>query len=1117
MKIRVVLVTGTLLALAWGLVAYDLVRTRDGYLREAETKTSVQAQVFAEFGRASVKRIDELLLDARDTWVDTPGDLAAHIRGRQEKYVDDVSHQVGVIDRDGILVFTNLEKPEARIDLGERRHFTVHKQSSGKDVLYISDPVKGKVSGKWSLQFTRPILRRGRFDGVIVVSVSPDYFMQFASKLATGPLHVVSIVRDTGLILARDPDAEASHGVVLKQRPFEGPRAPPSGSYRTTGATDGIERIYGFHRIPDLGLVFIVGEATEEVLTPYRAHRALVLSVAILATLLGLFFAYYFHRALVAREKAFAKLVESEGRFRFLMDASPIAVRIAAADGRQVEFANPRYQQLINARPDQVIGADPKAYYASPADYEAILAELATGRPVVDRLVELRIPDFGVKWALASYLHIVYEGRNAVLGWFYDVTALKNAESRLRLAADVFTHAREGIVITDPDGIIVEVNDAFSRLTGYGREEAVGQTPNILRSGRQPAEYYAAMWQAIRDKGFWSGEIWNRRKNGDIYAELLTISAIRDGGRIQNYVGLFTDITSIKEHETQLELIAHYDALTGLPNRILLADRLQQAMIQSQRRGQLLAVAYLDLDGFKTVNDLYGHDVGDDLLLAVSRRMKLALREGDTLARIGGDEFIGVLVDLEDTLALGAVLNRLLLAASEAILVQGHVLHVSASIGVTLYPQDAADADLLVRHADQAMYQAKVAGKNRYHLFDVHQDAAVKVRHESLERIARALEAREFVLYYQPKVNMKTGDVIGAEALIRWQHPERGLLLPGDFLPVIEGHPMGVELGNWVLGEALRQLSRWNDEGLEIQVSINVGANQLLQEGFVGQVRKALAAHPNVRPGQLDIEILETSALEDIARVSRTIRLCEEIGVQFALDDFGTGYSSLTYLKRLPANLLKIDQSFIRDMLDDPEDMAIVEGVVSLATAFRRKVLAEGVETLAHGDALLPLGCELAQGFGIARPMPADDLPKWIARWKPDANWSAWRDRLANSDDLALLFAEVELRHWSRSLEGFLAGEIDEPAAVSVQHCYLGRWQEGEGRVRFGGTPAFAALVAEHEGVHALGAGVAELSRAGKIDDARAALAELRLRSGELIRRMRNLIGQADAEAGLRR
>ncbi len=571
-----------------------------------------------------------------------------------------------------------------------------------------------------------------------------------------------------------------------------------------------------------------------------------------------------------------------------------------------------------------------------------------------------------------------------------DITERKLAQSSQQLAASVFSHAREGIVITDVVGTIVDVNEAFTRITGFPRDEAMGQNTRILKSTRQSREFYKAMWHELEVRGHWSGEIWNCRKNGEVYPEMLTISAVRNiKGETQHYVALFTDITVTKEHQSQLEHIAQYDALTGLSNRVLLADRLQQAMLQCQRRDQSIAVVYLDLDGFKAVNDKHGHDVGDGLLIAIAQRMKAALREGDTLARIGGDEFVAVLADLNQTSDSDLVLLRLLEAASDPTMVKEQTLQVSASIGVTFYPADCVDADQLMRHADQAMYQAKQAGKNRFHVFDLLHDAAMQDQQHGLQDIRYALERGEFVLHYQPKVNMRTGAVIGAEALIRWQNPERGLLPPAAFLPIVEGHDISLELGEWVIATALAQMSAWQADGIHIPVSVNISARQLQQSDFVVRLSGLLARYPDVLPNCLELEVLETSALDDAVQVSKTMHACRAIGVQFSLDDFGTGYSSLTYLKHLPAETLKIDRSFVRDMLSDPDDLAIVQGVVGLATAFNRNVIAEGVETAAHGAMLLSLGCELAQGFGIARPMPALDLPSWVMSWQAKPVWTA--------------------------------------------------------------------------------------------------------------------------------
>ena len=665
----------------------------------------------------------------------------------------------------------------------------------------------------------------------------------------------------------------------------------------------------------------------------------------------------------------------------------------------RVSYFSPRTYEMLGYEPGEFPGTfDAWTKICHPEDMPGVLATIkeADARHAIDYLLTMRMRAKDGRWRwIESRSQVQRDSAGRALrriGTHLDVTERKQAEQSLQRSANVFTFAREGILITDADGTIEEVNEAFTRITGYPRGEVIGKNPRILKSGRQSPEFYAGMWRALREVGHWSGEVWNRKRNGDIYAEMLTVSAVHDAdGRVRNYVSLFSDITPIKENQQLLEHIAHYDTLTSLPNRVLLADRLQHAMAQSQRRGLSLAVVFLDLDGFKTVNDTHGHDVGDDLLIALAERMKTALREGDTLARIGGDEFIAVLVDLEQPQDCEPVLDRILQATSSSVtltLPTGNlVLQVSASLGITLYPQDGADADQLMRHADQAMYQAKQAGKNRYRMFDVELDAAVQNHHEAMIGIRRGLAQREFVLYYQPKVNMRTGTVVGAEALIRWQHPEKGLLAPGQFLPGVEHDAVGLALGEWVIETALRQMSLWHGMGLHIPVSVNVGAYQLQHAGFAHRLGELLAAQPAVKASDLELEVLETSAMQDMARVADAMRDCQGMGVKFALDDFGTGYSSLTYLRRLHAETLKIDQSFVRDMLIDTEDLEIVSGVIGLARSFGRTVIAEGVETLAHGQRLMELGCDLAQGYGIARPMSAEQFPAWMTRWQTQPIW----------------------------------------------------------------------------------------------------------------------------------
>ena len=667
----------------------------------------------------------------------------------------------------------------------------------------------------------------------------------------------------------------------------------------------------------------------------------------------------------------------------------PIGINVVAGLDGIIHRANAGWSRTLGYAPQELLGRS-FFEFIHPDDHASTLVEvakLAAGQTIFRFENRYRRADGAYR--LLAWSASVSTADGLIYAVAIDVTERREAEERTKLVASVFTHAREGIVITDATATILDVNATFTRITGYSREEALGQNPRLLKSGREPAGFYEGLWKALLEDGYWSGEIWNRRKSGEVYPEQLTISAVRDAaGTTKSYVALFSDITQMKDQQQRLEHLAHYDALTGLPNRVLLSDRLQQAMLQTGRRGRLVGVAYLDLDGFKRVNDEHGHEVGDELLIVVGRRMKAVLRKGETLARIGGDEFVAIMVDLESASDCGPVLARLLRAASDPVVIDETTVQVSASIGVAIYPDDDVDADQLLRHADQAMYVAKQQGKNRHHVFDVLGDSSFKLQHDQIEQIRSAFARSEFVLYYQPKVNMRTGEVLGAEALIRWQHPTRGVLAPAAFLPLIEGDPLYVEIGDWVIETALAQAAEWLAAGLCVQVSVNVGAQQLRGLGFAPKLRARLDRFPQLPASYLELEVLETSALGDFAEISALLQACIEFGVHFSIDDFGTGYSSLTYLRRLPVEVLKIDQSFVRGMLEDPDDLAIVESVIGLARSFRRRVIAEGVETIAHGIRLLALGCEEAQGYGIARPMPAAAMPAWVAHWRPDPSWA---------------------------------------------------------------------------------------------------------------------------------
>ena len=699
-------------------------------------------------------------------------------------------------------------------------------------------------------------------------------------------------------------------------------------------------------------------------------------------------------REIKARTRAESEARASHRYTRSLIEASLDAVVTISPTGK-IADVNRATEQATGRSRQHMIGSDFSSHFTDPEQAVACYEQAFAKGFVTD--YPLTITHTSGKFTDVLYNAAVFhDASGQVQGIFasaHDITERKKALEVLNLAANVFTHTNEGIMITAVDGTLIDVNESFTRITSYSRDEALGENARILRSSRQDKSIFITMRMNLSEKGCWKGELLNRRKNGDEYVARMNISAVRDShGKVLQYVGLIADITDIKAHENKLEQIAHYDSLTQLPNRVLLADRMRQGLIQAQRHAQAMAVVYLDLDGFKAVNDQYGHEVGDKLLVALSTRLKEAIREGDTLARLGGDEFVAVLhdldLDLDVTRTCEPMLARLLAAASKPVQIGNLLVKVSASLGVTRYPQaEDVDPDQLLRQADQAMYQAKLAGKNRVHVFDIELDRSTRGRHDSLERFRRALAEGELLLHYQPKVNLLTGAVIGVEALIRWQHPEQGLLLPASFLPEIEQHPLAIAMGEWVIDQALTQIERWRAVGLNLPVSVNIGARQLQQIDFFEHLRAILATHPQVHPTCLELEILETSAVEEVVQVSGTIAACAKLGVSFALDDFGTGYSSLTYLKRLKVKTLKIDQSFVRDMLDDPDDKAILESVISLAAAFGRDVIAEGVETAAHGRLLLQMGCQLAQGYGIARPMPAQDLPPWVVAWRAGRTW----------------------------------------------------------------------------------------------------------------------------------
>lgn len=676
------------------------------------------------------------------------------------------------------------------------------------------------------------------------------------------------------------------------------------------------------------------------------------------------------------------------------------------------------------------------------------------------------------------------------------VTELQNSTEKVKLSARVFSDMNEGITITTSDGTIIDVNPTFCEITGYSREEIIGQNPRILSSGKQSPEFYQEMWRTILDQGHWQGEVWNRKKGGELYAERLTISSLKDDdGKLVNYIGLFSDITHSKKQQEKLNLMAHYDVLTGLPNRTLYKDRFGQAIAHSNRTDTQLAICFLDLDNFKPVNDNFGHEVGDLLLIEVAKRITANIRAEDTVSRQGGDEFAILLGDIRTLTQCEQMLSRIHQSLARPYMINKHSINISASCGITLYPSDNSDLDTLVRHADQAMYQAKTLGKNQFHIFNTAEDQELVANHLRLQEIKNALDNGELCLYYQPKVNMVTGDVVGAEALMRWVHPEKGLIPPLDFLPLLDGTDLEIQVGDWVVRRAIQQLDDWQKHGINLEVSINIASHHLQTDTFITNLNKALARYPTVDSKYLQLEILESSALSDLDTISNIIKTCQKaLGITIALDDFGTGYSSLTHLRSLTANTIKIDQSFVRDMLDDPNDYTIIDGIIGLSSSFNRSVIAEGVETTEHGLMLLMMGCEEAQGYSIAKPISANDFPEWLNSYIPNKQWSELGSTSLSKKENRIKLFRLITEHWKNSFVSniqSLPEDIEQWPIINNNLCPCSFWIKKAMVEQLFEQEHLEQLDQAHDELHLIAHGLLLQYQDGDVDAARKGLPDL--------------------------
>ncbi|MFV0665256.1 putative bifunctional diguanylate cyclase/phosphodiesterase [Denitromonas sp.] len=705
---------------------------------------------------------------------------------------------------------------------------------------------------------------------------------------------------------------------------------------------------------------------------------AVTASIALLLALsIGLFIVNW------RRARALRLAEEQRALLATLLDASPDMIFFKDTDSR-FRLVNRAAAEVLGRPVEQILGKEDRDFFP-PAAAEAFRqadAQVMAEVGIHQREEDVQHADGHLeRYDTLKAPVLTADGRViGLLGIARRITAERRNQHRLKLAAQFFNNAAEGIMVTRPDGVIEHVNPAFTQITGYGPEDAIGESPRLLQSGRHSHAFYQRMWDTLTRHGRWQGEVWNRRKSGQIYTEWLDISPVfGDDGALLHYLGIFSDISSIKASEAQMAHMAQHDALTGLPNRNLLNDRITTALRRAQRDKRLVAVIFLDLDHFKDINDSYGHAVGDVVLNQVAHRLLECVRDEDTVARLGGDEFVVLMEDIDSPDRAEIAAQRILACLAPPVAHKDQEFFVGCSVGLSLYPEDGDTPEALIRNADTAMYQAKQQGRNNAQRYHAQQTEQTRQRVRLENALRRAIDTSELEVWYQPQVDLATGALVGMEALCRWHDPAEGTVPPSTFIALAERNGLIVPLGAHVLRKVCEQIVAWRAAGLTPpRVAVNVSGRQLRRLDFLGSLCSILEA-ADCRPEWIELEVTESDILKDAEPSIATLHGIREMGISLSLDDFGTGFSSLSYLKRLPINTLKIDRSFIDGLPADGNDRAIVQAILAMGRSLGIQVLAEGVETPAQVTALRLLNCHSAQGYHFGRPAPADALTEHLA------------------------------------------------------------------------------------------------------------------------------------------
>jgi diguanylate cyclase (GGDEF)-like protein/PAS domain S-box-containing protein len=664
------------------------------------------------------------------------------------------------------------------------------------------------------------------------------------------------------------------------------------------------------------------------------------------------------------------------------LEQSPASVVITSTEGT-IEYVNPKFEEVSGYTAEEAIGQNPRMLKSgdkTSEDYRAMWDTLLAGKEWRGTFHNKR-KDGSIYWEAASISPLRDESGKIThfIAVKEDVTAQKRAEDQLRMNATVFDTTSEGIMVTDADNLIKTVNPAFSRITGYEAEEVIGRSPAIFSSGRHTDAFYEQLWSAVVQSGYWSGEIWNRRKDGSVFPEWLSIAAIKgDDGIVKEYVAVFSDITKHKQDEEKIRYQANFDALTGLPNRSLLTDRLSQAILSANRENWKLTLLFIDLDQFKVVNDTFGHVMGDELLQQVAERIRKCVREADTVARFGGDEFVILMQDVLDLDAAALVASKVIAEVTRSFTLYEREIYIGASVGITVYPDDANTPDALLRNADMAMYQAKERGRNNYQFFTASMQRQTIERQQLEQDLRQALQRNELELNYQPVIDAQNNKVSSLEALLRWNHPKKGCVPPDVFIPLAEDCGLIGPIGEWVVSQSCRQLGLWQEQGRDqLSIAINLSSRQR-ELGLETEFLRQVLEETGIDAQSVTLEITESLLMRDTEESVEWLTRFKALGVKLSVDDFGTGYSSLSYLKRFPVDVLKIDRSFVSDLPNDKDSVSLVKTIIAMARSLNLGLIAEGVENEAQMEFLTAEGCDLLQGYYYAKPMSVKQLEKWL-------------------------------------------------------------------------------------------------------------------------------------------